>query len=492
MSDASTVDWETDIDDDDDSHCPSTLDKASTSDDGEDADFDVIDPSKDSTTTIILPQPEMVFELPETLKRNALTTNQDSSPGHTAIEASVANNGPECARSVNTAGSTAAESFVPVQALSRLNVGDSAQSSLCSNYTSNNSSVSQDQIRIDSKIANSSRWKHRGEEDDDTWASESWTRVGDADSDVTSLVTFTTTEGPSNSAVDDDASSLISDFDIISLSGASKRRCKMCTYINRDQDCLCQGCGRALLANPCVEVDEQIAKHLQMQEEDLAFKTVLLKEKKRSNISMQPLLVQSQLLSDDITDYVQTCLTDNRDTLSSNAVGLCANPSGSLNVIMSNFIEYVLACKRDASSSCPCKVSVAFHFSRTSESGTSTIRHHGFAASSPFSENANVALIDGSQANRPTMARRSAIALTAIPENEVVVDSSESNYLGWIAAIATGEGSKKQFGKGECSEGGKDAAVVTTLNNNYSVPLLCFDASLRNHKIIQRLRRGKF
>lgn len=99
-------------------------------------------------------------------------------------------------------------------------------------------------------------------------------------------------------------SSLISSFDLISLSGEIKRRCRKCSTINADNDCLCRTCQLALVANPCLDADHQVALRLQLQEEEVSFRRICYIETKRARVEEEPVDVQAQVLVNDI----QTCV----------------------------------------------------------------------------------------------------------------------------------------------------------------------------------------
>jgi hypothetical protein len=49
------------------------------------------------------------------------------------------------------------------------------------------------------------------------------------------------------------ASSTISGFDILSLSGAAERQCNRCSFLNGADDGVCGACGVALVANQCMD-----------------------------------------------------------------------------------------------------------------------------------------------------------------------------------------------------------------------------------------------
>ena len=66
--------------------------------------------------------------------------------------------------------------------------------------------------------------------------------------------------------------------------------------MNQDGATICKGCGAALVANPCLEVDHQIAINLQQKEERDALEDVQNSERKRKQLPRQSLLDQAQEL----------------------------------------------------------------------------------------------------------------------------------------------------------------------------------------------------
>ena len=84
-------------------------------------------------------------------------------------------------------------------------------------------------------------------------------------------------------------SSLISQFDYISLSGETLKRCHKCRFNNSESSVMCKMCGRALVANPNISMDEQIALHLHQKELQNAQALALEEERKRNLSSQDPL-----------------------------------------------------------------------------------------------------------------------------------------------------------------------------------------------------------
>ena len=103
------------------------------------------------------------------------------------------------------------------------------------------------------------------------------------------------------------ASSTISGFSLISLGGSTKKECKNCSFLNGKDDTICGACNRTLVANPCLFADHLLAHSLQKKEEQASFRAFVKNEKKRKDMSKQPILVQSQALSNEILSVVESC-----------------------------------------------------------------------------------------------------------------------------------------------------------------------------------------
>ena len=293
--------------------------------------------------------------------------------------------------------------------------------------------------------------------------------------------------GTDDASVATGRSSTISGFDILSLSGASKRRCKACSFLNGEDDGVCGACGRALVANPCQGVDEQIAKNLQLKEERFALEQLQEEEKKRKTLAEQSILVRSQVLVNDVASFVKGCKGHGFDTL----------PEASLVVLASRFIDCADTCIMNGG-----RVTLAYHFSRKFEWRMTQIRQDGLGSLAPVSTNLEAAykyqsmsaILDARGRPFPRQLPRRFPSLASIPEGDpsVAGGNYESNRLGWIVATI-------QEGKVSCLDDettvplASGSAIVKTLNHSYeALPLICFDAALRKNDIIRRLLNGKF
>jgi len=87
-------------------------------------------------------------------------------------------------------------------------------------------------------------------------------------------------------------STLLSDFEIVTVGGTVQRKCNQCTHLNADGAMICQGCQAGLVAN--LDADLQIALSLQMKEHEM------------NCVRDAGLFVQSQALSYEIIQVVQS------------------------------------------------------------------------------------------------------------------------------------------------------------------------------------------
>jgi hypothetical protein len=276
------------------------------------------------------------------------------------------------------------------------------------------------------------------------------------------------------------ASSTISGFDIISLSGATERRCNRCSFLNGLDDGVCGACGVALVANPCMDTDDQIAKNLQLKEEAFAFASLQADQKKRKSLAQLPILARSQVLASDVVDFVKNYEDRGFRSLS----------EASLVVLASRFIDCADACMMTGG-----KVSLAYHFSEKHDGRMTQIRQDGLGPYANVSTHMEAAYTHPNQRSRLTKNSLNSSSLPSIPESDTIkVESFETDHLGWIV-VTTEDVSSIGFP----AQGGKtirvssDFAVVQTLTtSNESLPLVCFGTSLRNDDMVRRLWNGLY
>ena len=133
-------------------------------------------------------------------------------------------------------------------------------------------------------------WKQLGSKPDDA----SWSFLSSRESLSTSGWSTPASAAPSS------ASSMVSYFNRILLNGEDHRKCRLCKYINSETATICGGCVRALVPNPCVDQDEQIARNQQDKEEEYSLLQLRLKEEKLKNIHTEPPLEQGSFLFSEI------------------------------------------------------------------------------------------------------------------------------------------------------------------------------------------------
>lgn len=132
-------------------------------------------------------------------------------------------------------------------------------------------------------------------------------RASDSSSVSESTCSFSWTNVPRGIGPEDhsSASSVISNFDILTVSGGIVHRCKKCSYHNAEDAKICEQCSHALIANPCVDLDLQIAMNLQMKEERESFQQTVAQERKRKNSQNLPLFDQAKMLMNDASNAVR-------------------------------------------------------------------------------------------------------------------------------------------------------------------------------------------
>ena len=303
-------------------------------------------------------------------------------------------------------------------------------------------------------------WKsHRSTFDDDT---ASYSHVPSAaESVVTTGSTATVSAAPSGT------SSVISNFDILSLSGRAYRRCKRCSYLNQEKDTICLECDLALVSNPCLDIDAQIAMNLAMKEEEEAFQILIRSERKRKNLSSAPLYERAGLFVDD-TKAAISKLPKEIKTLH----------EGSFILLASNFIDEVDAQKGKH------KVSLAFLFTRNDPVTLEKIRRIGFGGEVEVCRDADTAL----QAfNDPGMTRRGE-SLFSIPEHSHPSQPSVIESIGWIVAIVESPSikvSEHPICRGSIVDHTKRLQKTTQV-----LPLVSFPTSQRNSSDVQNRAYG--
>ena len=356
------------------------------------------------------------------------------------------------ARSNTSGQSSVASSFVPVQQMSGLAIH------------------SRGNLKSDDSDKDS--WSHLG----------STTRDADTSSmghEARSLSSWAT--GPASVA----GSSIVSGFEILSLNGSSHRRCRRCTFLNNEESTFCLACGIALVANPCLDMDQQIAINLQRKEEEAAFETLRCEEKKRKTLYQRTIFGQASILATDVQARV--------DTAKCRGVATFSIPDLTLHA--SRFINHWLHQQNEILQQQNAQqrptVYLTYHFSSI---GFNQVRVLGLRNFGFVSENMQAAYSNGleqvlpSQQQVETAVLPRSPALYTIPEveNAEIVDGTDK--LGWIVATIGG-GERPRSAKSVRVSSG--TAQITAFDFALTCfPLVAFDASLREDDVIRRLRNG--
>lgn len=101
---------------------------------------------------------------------------------------------------------------------------------------------------------------------------------------------------------------IIEEFEYISIGGDDMRMCKRCHFLNASRHNFCQTCGLLLYPSNLslvVSMDAQIARNLQIKEEQKALYQLQFKEKERQELQTQSLLLRAQRLAMDIHTCIQ-------------------------------------------------------------------------------------------------------------------------------------------------------------------------------------------
>ncbi|CAB9514845.1 expressed unknown protein [Seminavis robusta] len=304
-------------------------------------------------------------------------------------------------------------------------------------------------------------------------------KVADDDSEVTGWSAVSLhPPGLVGSSNDDEsvaASSTISGFDLISLNGTSKKKCKTCSFLNGSTITICEGCSLALVANPCLTFDEKLARQLQHNEEQEAYQALLQEEKKRKNLNQQPILVRARTLADDIISALNRCLSSKQRE----DVAFSALPHASLTILASRFIECVdqfLVPDHHQSIGSELPIKLCYCFTEKASWRMTQIRQDGFGSNAAFGSTPEAAC-------KAFKAHPRLPGLPSIPENCTSnlwnrnVVPSETH--GWIAVIVSGQNFS--------AVDGGIAEIFRRPSSAQSLPLATFDATLMHDDTIRVL-----
>ena len=279
------------------------------------------------------------------------------------------------------------------------------------------------------------------------------------------------------------ASSLKLNFELLNIQGSTIRKCKRCRRFNEDKTMWCSGCGIALVANPCPDMDLQIALNLKRkyEQEDLTF--LRSYEENRKHLHQQPLLQRAQVLQEELHEF---------------GLGICSDIYGSkcklpfsnfqdthgisfpntrdLLFLVSSFIEKV-----DAASD---EVAVAYTFVNNLDNDN--VLKDGFPLAPKVSQNIEVAR--DSSANQIVGQIRLEPRCPSIlgPIMEDQPKFFPVSLRGFIVAIINYSGARQRTVEAPSGRG-----TLVTLNSKDDVlPLASFDASSLNKDILCQLTNG--
>ena len=297
---------------------------------------------------------------------------------------------------------------------------------------------------------------------------ESWSFISNADPRLHTKPSFASSQSEDESVVN----STESEFDLLSLNRAPKRRCQRCFYLNGDDDDICGGCCFSLEANLSKDLEEHSSSNLQLEDvNERAQEAVLIREKKRKALSQLIILSRSSMLVNDIERVVSSHSFCSR-------IGMLPVPR--MAVLGSKFIERADNAKISGAT----KVSVAYQFSPKCNLGQKS-----FGPATMVSNNIEAAF-SCSLRNDKLLLRKRGRRLPPIHEGSAGVANSkeEMEYLGWIVAIVD-ENHTKQIVNIHGFSG--SAELKRPHLSSDILPLVYFEASLRNQDIIRRLVNGE-
>ena len=278
-------------------------------------------------------------------------------------------------------------------------------------------------------------------------------------------------------------SSTISGFDLISLNGSTnQKKCPKCSFLNGCDDSICKGCYLALIANPNMEADEKLARSLQQQEEQEAFRETLSRQKKRRSLGQETVLFRAQTLSNDILSVIEACRMTTPSHCNTEGVGFCALPHASLTVLASRFIDCVDE-MTDPTQDFVNPVTLCYCYTGKDAHIMSRIRQDGFGPCARFGSTPEAALKAFSKYGLGRF--KFSGTLETIREQGCSDNTPHAPAVqGWIAAIvSSGRSSSVPVSSG-------NALVYARKRSVQSLPLVSFDATLFEKDIIRRLVNG--
>ena len=287
------------------------------------------------------------------------------------------------------------------------------------------------------------------------------------------------------------SSSIISGFDVLSLNGSSHRQCRRCTFLNNKENTLCFVCDNALVANPCLDVDQQIALNLQRKEEQDVFcwaGDVALVEKRCLEIDQQNAINRQRkeeegafCLPFDVASVANPCL----DTDQKMALNLQRQE------------------EEDAFETLRCEekkrktlhqlslLEQASVLATDVQTRIDTIKCHGVSTFSILDLTFHASHFIENWHRQNAQARQRPTVHVWSPGLHTIPNHVFANKLGWIVAtIEEGERAWKQSSLKTIPVSSCTGQITTSDFASTYFPLVSFDTCLRRTDVIRRLENG--
>jgi len=263
------------------------------------------------------------------------------------------------------------------------------------------------------------------------------------------------------------SSSVLSNFDLLNIDGSSLRRCKRCTFDNVADAGWCESCGVALVANPCLSMDYEIALGLKRKfdEEELAYVRSI--EEQRKPVSSESLFQRAESLRDDLHDFAQAI---QRDFARS---GSTLGPLGLNSLVFPTLVDILMLSCPFISQANASQDPVALAYLFDKKQNVEHILKNGFDATLSVTQNMDAAF---------NLEHNSLAPIKEDEEDEGVC----ADLVGFIVAITNYSKASEhsvQVGSGR-------ATIISLSNTADVLPLVSFDAATRKHDIIRRLLNG--
>ena len=269
------------------------------------------------------------------------------------------------------------------------------------------------------------------------------------------------------------ASSVISGFDMLDLNGESVRKCHACRFNNKPDAGICQGCGRALVANPNIFMDQELQASLMQKEE----RALLYDLRKRQMMHESSIKDQSDIGAKDVHQSVRY------------TTGFMPVPKINLRMAMDRFLHFANHQKDEES-----KVRLGFVFTTKKPGQIKRVQMAGFETGKQglpvfhSSDEAYGYWVDYQSGGKQG---HQLYAITEDDANSFMADPM--HCVGWIVALFPGK--KHTFNPVQTYRDGHVLECVPSLHcpgqvynsctlyhGDACIPLVCFDAELRKER----------